>query len=142
MGSRIDETRNMKYNSVTQGDNHNEGNPSALTTQDARQLDGKNDADQELEQVSSLVFEHDEPVLFEVGQIHRSSRLVHFGTLLEEKPPNVRKEESTTSVVRISNGVRVFVVNAMVPYPVVDRALYGRCTHTEKEKTDGKRRFV
>jgi hypothetical protein len=62
-------------------------------------------------------------IFLQVGKVHFTSRLDHVRVLLDEKPPHVGEEESTSGVVWVSIGFRVLVMDAMVAGPVENGSL-------------------
>lgn len=73
--------------------------------------------------MNSLVLERDILISLHVVHIDALHFLLAFRVERETVPSNVRKEESTTEVKRILQGLGEFVVNSVDSDPIVYRAL-------------------
>eukprot|EP00754_Rhynchopus_humris_P011919 Rhum_TRINITY_DN14259_c17_g1::Rhum_TRINITY_DN14259_c17_g1_i1::g.78060::m.78060 len=74
------------------------------------------------ERVALLLDPH-QRVLHQVGAVDLLAGVLHGLALLQQQPTHVRVEEAPRDVVRVGLGVRLGVVHAVVPGPVVDGAL-------------------
>lgn len=67
-------------------------------------------------------------IALEVAQINSLALFLHFRMLLAEQPAYVREEKASCSVVRISVGLAVLVMNSVIPGPI-DRGILKRVIH-------------
>lgn len=70
--------------------------------------------------------EHDHGVRAQVPQLQLASLLQDVGVLPHQQPADVREEEPPQGVVRVGVRLRVLVVHAVVPRPLVDVVLRER----------------
>ena len=76
--------------------------------------------------VNLLFLEHYNRICLEIGEVDCFSFRNNVRVLSHHEPAAMREEESSSGVVRIGVGVRVFVVLAVVTYPNVQRVLGDR----------------
>lgn len=70
-----------------------------------------------------VTLETDHRIRSKVREIQLFAAFHYLRVFLHDKPPHMREEEATGGIVRIRICLRVLVVNAMIPGPVVDAAL-------------------
>ena len=81
-------------------------------------------------------------VLHQIGKVHLAPGLDYGLVLLDKQPSHMSKEETSSSIVRISIGLREFVVHSVVTSPVVNAALVGNRVAKHEEESNGKASFV
>ena len=142
MCRRVDQPSKVKDDAIPKGTGNKEGIPEILPPKVGSNLRWEDIADVKSEPGVQLSLEDNTPILQEITEIHFSSSLDYIGMLLDHKPSHVGVEESPGSVVGISIGFGVFVVDAMVTTPVVDTSLVGKRVAKHQEESDGPSSFV
>jgi hypothetical protein len=84
-----------------------------------------------LEIHSSPFLKHDVRIGFDVRHVYGFSIFDDFRMFSNAQPKNMREPEASISVVRISVGVRIFVVLSMVSDPLPETVL---TTESEQEE--------
>lgn len=76
------------------------------------------------QRLHSLSLEPDDRVFQQVSEIQLPALLDDIAVLAHEEPADVGEEEAAAGVVRVRVRLRVLVVHAVVPAPLVDVVLY------------------
>jgi len=75
---------------------------------------------------NSLLLEHDDGILLNVGHVNRLALNANIGMLLAHQPTHVGEEEATTRVMGIGVCVSELVMHTMITSPFPDAVLEGQ----------------
>jgi len=89
--------------------------------------------------VGLLFLESNDGVTLKVGHVNSSSLDFDCRMLLGHEPSHVGKEEPSLGIMRVGIGLGIFVMDAVVPAPLVDRVL--ECDRLEQGQEELERKF-
>ena len=69
------------------------------------------------------MLEHNYRISFQVRHVNSLPLLFHHRMFPHQQPSNVREKEASVYIVRVRICVRIFVMQAMIPTPSVQRVL-------------------
>jgi hypothetical protein len=135
----IHEPSEMQNNRVSQPPGHEERRPEALSPELHGDLSREHEAHVQGEPRIKLLLEHNNRILVKVAEVQLLPRANDLRMLLQVQPSHVRKEEPAHGIVRISVGLGILVVDAMVSRPMVNRSLIrdGVAQHEEEAYGEG-----